>query len=218
LNVKQFDEDLATMCRRASSGHAQGVRAKLDVVRSHLVDLYRKNLVKINHSVIELLCAGKLIAEGYDIKVEHVLTNTLVCDVFGTKGESTIIIEIETGFVPPSHALDPARYCYARIISKTARYSGYANRFFLGTTVTNILPIPDIFQQPPRYRNRQEVQKAKAVCDLYYSNPPITVDQITYAEIHSVFVLDVDHGSIRETIPDVYLNETENEQRPFEWS
>jgi len=217
LNVKKFDDDLVEMCRRATLGQSPKVKSKLEVVRLHLVGLYRKNLVKINHSVIELLCAAKLISEGYEVVVERKLNDDLVCDVYGTKGESTMIVEIETGFVPPSHALDPARYCYARIISKTARYSAFANRFVLGTTVTNILPVPDIFQQPPRFRDSKEIQKAKVVCDIYYSSPPITIDQIEYAEVHSIFILDVDHGSIQETTPDVYLTQTEDQQRPFVW-
>jgi hypothetical protein len=213
--VKRFDADLATMCKRVSAGQPQEVRVKLDAVRSHLVDLYRKNLVKINHSVIELLCAEKLIVEGYDVKVEHKLGDNLVCDVYGTKGDSSMVVEIETGFVPPSHALDPARYCYARIISKTARYSAFANRFVLGTTVTNILPVPSVFEQPPRFRDFKDVQKEKVICDIYYSNPPITTDQIMYAEVHSIFILDVDQGSIQETTPDVYLNQTKEQQMSF---
>jgi hypothetical protein len=215
LNVRGFDTDLATVCERVSAGESQEVKVKLDVVRSHLVDLYRNNLVKINHSVIELLCAEKLIVEGYEVNVEHKVEANLVCDVLGAKGESIIVIEIETGFVPPAHALDPARYCYARIISKTARYSAFANRFVLGTTITNILPVPSIFEQPPRFRDSIDVQRAKDVCNLYYSNPPITTDQIRYAEIHSIFILDVDHGSIRETTPDVYLSQISQQRVSF---
>ena len=131
---------------RVSLGKAPFVKEKLEILRQHLVDLYRKNLVKINHSLIELLCAGTLIEEGYDVEVERKVEDDLVCDVYGTKGEGNIIVEIETGFIPPSNALDPAKYCYARILSKTARYSGFANRFVLGTTRSNILPIPVIFQ------------------------------------------------------------------------
>jgi len=218
LNVKRFDDDLVEMCKRVTLGQSPEVKSKLEGVRLHLVGLYRKNLVKINHSVIELLCADKLILEGYEVKVEHGLNDNLVCDVYGRKGESTMIVEIETGFVPPSHALDPARYCYARIISKTARYSAFANRFVLGTTVTNILPVPSIFQQPPRFRDSEDMKKAKAICDIYYSSPPITIDQIEYAEVHSIFSLDVDHGSIHETTPDIYLTQTEEQQKPFGWS
>jgi hypothetical protein len=218
LNVRAFDNDLAIICKRVAKGQPEEVRLKLNTIRSHLLELYRRNIVKINHSVIELLCAGKLIAEGYDVKVEHPVSRDLVCDVYGSKGDGNVIVEIETGFVPPSHALDPARYCYSRIISKTARYSQFANRFVLGTTTMNILPIPNLFENASRFRSLDDVKSAKAVCDIYYSNPAITLEQITYAQLHSIFVLDVDHGIIRETTPDEYLEETSKKQKNFNWS
>jgi hypothetical protein len=205
-NVKKFDDDLLKMRDLVSLGKAPFVKDKLETVRQHLVHLYRKNLVKINHSVIELLCAGHLIEEGYQIEVERKVGDDLVCDVYGTKGDGNVIVEIETGFVPPSNALDPSRYCYARILSKTARYSAYANRFVLGTTISNILSIPAIFQEPPRFRKIDEISRAKEICDIYYNKPPISTEQILNAELHSIFIIDVDSGSLKETTPDVYLN------------
>jgi len=212
VNVKRFDEDLNTMCRRASFDDPHEIRQQLDSIRVDLVYLYKKNLVKINHSVIELLCARKLLVEGYDVKVEHPLGQDLVCDVYGHKGEGNAIVEIETGFVPPAHALDPASYCYARILSKTARYSFFASRFILGTTVSNILPVPQIFLKPPRYRELEEIKKAKIACDQYYDSPPITLEQLTYARLHSIFILDVDRGRITETSADEYLGLTRDIQ------
>jgi len=194
------------MRKRITDGQSADLGSKLDKVRLHLIGLYRKNQVKINHSVIELLCAGKLIAEGYDVEVEKPLSDGLVCDVYGAKGEGSVIVEIETGFVPPSHALDPMRYCYSRIISKAARYSQFASRFVLGTTEMNILPIPNFLEVAPRFRKVNEITEAKRICDLYYSHPPIRLEQITYSQVHSVFVLDVDNGTIRESEPDTYLN------------
>ena len=46
------------------------------------------------------------------------MTDILVCDVFATKGDGEAIVEIETGFTPPEHALDPTSYYVARIASK----------------------------------------------------------------------------------------------------
>jgi hypothetical protein len=83
----------------------------------------RENLVKINHSVMEILCAAKLLWDGYNVDVEHVLSDSLVCDVMGEKNGQTTMVEIETGYIPPEHALDPSTYTFARIISKIARYS-----------------------------------------------------------------------------------------------
>jgi hypothetical protein len=210
LNATRFNSDLTAICKLASSGLDREEINKLNRTRLHLLELYKKNLVKINHSVIELICARHLISQEYSVKVEHKLRDDLVCDVYGEKGEGNIIVEIETGFVPPSHAIDPARYCHARIISKTARYSPKSNKFVLGTTSSNILSIPAFFQSAPRFRATEDVRRAKAVCDLYYHEPPITEEQITYAELHSVFVIDVDRASIAETSPDMYISKTKN--------
>ncbi len=50
------------------------------------------------------------------------MTDILVCDIFAKKGGNTLI-EIETGFTPPEHAMDTIDYFSARIMSKIARYS-----------------------------------------------------------------------------------------------
>jgi hypothetical protein len=207
LNVKRFEDDLNAICDKlASSSETPREKKKLDDIRLYLVELYKRNLVKINHSVIELICAHYLLQQGYDVKVEYKLQQDLVCDVYGKKGDGNIIIEIETGFVPPAHALDPTAYCSARIISKTARYSVYSNKFVLGTVASYVLPIPAFLQYAPRFRSSEDVNKGKALCDIYYHNPPIRLDQITYSELHSIFVIEIDLPFIKEISAEVYLS------------
>jgi hypothetical protein len=212
LDVKKFDSDLRTISEKVLTNKEPEIRQKLDTIRLHLVDLYKQNLVKINHSVIELVCANQLIGENYDVSVERKIAENLVCDVYGKKGEGSVIVEIETGFVPPSHAVDPSSYTYARIISKVARYSAFANRFILGTTISNILPIPKLFQLPPRMRDAKDLNKAKTFCDIYYAHPPIKVEEITYGELHSIFIFDVDRGTVKETSVEEYITRTKDIQ------
>lgn len=109
------------------SGDSEEVIKKVDFVKNRLIELYKRNIVKINHSVMELVCARHLIRYGYSVDVEKRLTDILVCDVYATKGDGEAVVEIETGFVPPEHALDPLSYYTARITSKIARYSKFAN-------------------------------------------------------------------------------------------
>ena len=56
-----------------------------------------RNLVKINHSAMELVCAKHLIRYGYKVDVEKQLTDILICDVYAEKGDGAAIVEIETG-------------------------------------------------------------------------------------------------------------------------
>ncbi|NIP62671.1 MAG: hypothetical protein GWN01_17380, partial [Nitrosopumilaceae archaeon] len=87
---------------------------------------------------------------------------------FAKKGGGSTIIEIETGFTPPEHALDTIDYYSARIMSKIARYSQYCSKFSLATPVIGLIPIPKIFLLPPNARSKKEVQKIKNICDRFY--------------------------------------------------
>jgi hypothetical protein len=201
----KFAEDLDALMRRICPDQDGLLADKLAKVKSRLVELNRQNLVKINHSVMELLCAKPLILKGYDVEAECGITDLLVCDLLGRKGDGRAIVEIETGFIPPEHALDPGSYYEARVISKVARYSAYCEKFSLGTPPLSILPIPAFFEKPARLRDMGEINAAKALCDRYYRNPPIELAEIRQASLHSVFLIDVDRGHVRELDIETYL-------------
>ncbi|MGQ9781081.1 MAG: hypothetical protein ACUVQ8_02340 [Nitrososphaeria archaeon] len=205
MALRRFEEDLDDVTRRACVGEDARTCAGLKSVRDELVKLYKRNLVKINHSVMELVCAKNLIKMGYDVQVEHRLSEVLVCDLYGLKGEGSLIVEIETGFVSPEHALYPITYYNARLSSKIARYSAYSSKFALGTPPTNLLTIPLYFQKPPRHRTLREAKNVKALCDLYYQNPPISLEEIRYARLHSIFVIDVDSIRAQEIDAEGYI-------------
>lgn len=126
MDVRRFRADLYELATRACSGDDQEVRSQVFGIADILVELYRKNFVKINHSALELVCVRGLVKRGYDVKVEHKLDKASVCDVMGTRGDGILIIEIETGFIPPEAALEPSPYTRGRIASKIARYSRFA--------------------------------------------------------------------------------------------
>jgi hypothetical protein len=201
---EKFGTDLQTLLTRLVPDENDSVFIKLDAVREKLVELHRHNLVKINHSAMEMICAKDLILKGYDVDVEHLLAESLVCDLLGIKGDGRAVIEIETGFVPPEHALDPTAYCSARIASKIARYSRFADKFSLASPLYQVLPIPPPFLKPPRAREREELEETKKLCDRYYDNPPIALQEITTGRVHSLLFIDVDKGIVREVDPETY--------------
>jgi hypothetical protein len=191
--------------RRIASNEDVRVKSELVRVTQRLVELYRRNLVKINHSVMELLCAKYLILKGYNVDVEHQLNETLVCDLFGVRGEGKLIVEVETGYTSPEHALEPSTYNKARIASKIARYSAFSDKFGLGTPPTNVLQIPEIFQKPPRCRRVDEITEVKALCDRYYKNPRVSLHEIKNARLHAIYIIDADGAMIREIDPEAYI-------------
>jgi len=188
-----------------SAGEPEDVVHRMDFVRNRLIDLYSRNLVKINHSAMELVCAKHLIRYGYEVDVEKQLTDILVCDVYAEKGNGAAIVEIETGFIPPEHALDPLSYYAARIASKIGRYSKYANKFVLATPPVSVLPVPQLFKRPPKDRSAGEIKEVKALCDKYYANPPVTVDEILNGRLHVIYIINIDIGKVVEMDVDSYF-------------
>jgi len=202
--MNKFDRDIEILLARLNSDTDEEAQKKLNVLRDKLIRLHEENVVKINHSVMELVCAKHLILKGYEMDIERPVDG-LVCDLYGVKGLGSHIVEVETGFIPPSHALDPANYRKSRIASKIIRYGNHSDKFALGVPPYYMLQIPDILVKPPRDRTLEDLKYLKTLCDLYYRNPPVSLDEIRNARIHIIYMIDVDEISIREVDPATYL-------------
>ena len=208
MDIEKFQNDVYAISELLSAQLDEENVPKLNFVRQSLIDMYKENLVKINHSVLEIICASELIAHGYSVDVEKSVSNLLTCDIFAAKGENTAIIEIETGFTPPEHALDTVDYYAARILSKIARYSQHCVKFSLATPVVNVLPISKLFLLPPNARKNEDVTRLKNLCDRFYKNPKIKFEDILNARIHSIYLINTDKGFAKELDPEAYLEMT----------
>ncbi len=208
MDVEKFQDDVYSITELLSEHLSPELVPKLNFVRQNLIEFYKKNLVKINHSVLELICSAELISHGFSVDVEKSISGVLVCDLFGKKDDETAIIEIETGFTPPEHALDTVDYYAARIVSKIARYSKHCGKFSLATPVVNILPISDIFLLPPNTRKSEDIEKLKKLCDRFYKNPQIKLEDIQNAYIHSIYLINTDKGFAKEMYPESYIQMT----------
>jgi len=210
LDLERFSEDVSTLLERMTRGEPAQILDRMNFVKHRLIDLYKRNIVKINHSAMELVCAKHLIHYGYNVDVERQLSDILVCDLYATKGDGEAIVEIETGFIPPEHALDPLSYYYARIASKIARYSKFASKFVLATPPVSILPIPRIFGRPPRDRRQDEIERVKLLCDKYYKNPPVTFNQILNGRLHMIYIINIDTAGVIEMDVESYFEAVAN--------
>jgi hypothetical protein len=208
MDLKKFQNDVNEMTENLSKNLKDSDASKLNRVRQQLIEMYKKNLVKINHSILELVCASSLISRGYTVDVEKGISDILVCDIYAKKGGGNTIVEIETGFTPPDHAMDTIDYFTARIMSKIARYSQYCSKFSLATPAVGILPISKVFLLPPNARNKEDVQKIKDLCDRYYKNPSIKYDDILNSHLHSIYLINIDKGFTKELDPQGYVDLT----------
>ena len=191
-----FAKDLETVTRKATSRYGVEVVEKASEVRERLLSLWEKKLIKSNHSIMEYVVSLYLISKGYDVHVEYPLGEDLVCDIYAVGGGRSLIVEIETGFVPPSNASDPISYRLAREVSKIVRYSPYADRFALATPPFHILQIPRIFLDSPTERGEKELAELKGLLDMYYREPPLSIEDLKKAKIDYVLIVNVDSVSV----------------------
>jgi hypothetical protein len=201
----KFEQDISTLMLRLTADMKEEDRGKLFRLRDWLLSLQKENVVKINHSVMELVCAKYLVLKGYDVQIEQRLNDFLTCDLLSTKGYGNLIVEVETGFIPPDHALDPLTYLSARLASKIVRYSSFAGKFALGVPPHYVLSFPNALAKPPRRRTSEEMEYVKKLCDMYYQNPPVTEEEVRNARLHEIYLIDVDRVKVLEIDPEAYM-------------
>jgi len=203
-STEEFIRDVDTVVSKILNKIDPSYHPKIHVLRDNLERMHRQNRVKINHSVMELVCAAHLIEAGFNVQLETAV-NGISTDVYAEKGLGSLMVEAETGFVPPENALDPLVYLRARAASKITRYSGYASKFVLATPPYYVLQIPPSLTKPPRFRTEEEIASVKRLCDLYYSNPPVSIEEIRNARLHAIYVVNVDNVSVREWEVNEYM-------------
>jgi len=162
LELNHFRADLDEVMGKIKPKVEEDEYAQLRILRDQLFSYQRANQVKINHSVMELICAKHLIQSGFNVELEHMI-DKVSCDVFGTKGFGTALVEVD------------------------------------------IMQIPPALTKPPRFRTDEEIAAIKKLCDLYYTSPPVSIEEIRNARLHSIYAIDVDNVSVREWEVNEYL-------------
>jgi len=200
-----FERDILAVKEALQRRYGPGARRGIEEVSEKLIALHRRNQVKINHSVMELVLAAYLIDRGYAVDPEHPLENDLIADLMAWRDGRSMIVEVETGFTSPENALDPQAYLTARVISKLARYSLHADRFSLATPAHNILQIPKTLLKPSRRRKAEDVNLLKTLCDRYYKTPEIALEKLTKMRLHSIYIINVDLLDVVKLTPRRYL-------------
>lgn len=227
MTKKRFIRDMDTLLEKLAPDTSAEVMEQLGKVRQRFVELSRKRLVKINHSIMQFLCAKHLIENGFRVEIEYPLNGgTLMADIFAVRerligtddardailskmhgikeNEECLVLEVETGFVPPKAALSPGTYRKTRIAAKIARYAGFSHFFCLATPHYHVLQIPNAMLQRVGQRDVDELMNLKAMCDAQYFSPPVLYDELATSEIHSIFIVNIDEMKVLEVDPQKY--------------
>jgi hypothetical protein len=179
---------------------------------------------------MQVICAKHLIEQDYSVKIEHpLLGGQLMADLFAVRKKEldieydiesvliserlglsedmeSLVVEIETGYVPPKAALYPVKYRETRMAAKIARYCRYSHRFGMATPNYHVLQIPRILMLPSEQRDQKRLERLKEQCDAFYLNPPILLDSLTMSEVDGIYIINVDQVTLTEISPEKYLD------------
>ena len=150
---QKFEQDLNVILSRLSQEAEQEVVNKLSVLKDHLVKLQKENVVKINHSIMELVCAKYLIQKAYEVQIEYPLNHILACDLFAIKGYGNLIVEIETGYIPPENALAPLTYTSARLGEQDYKIQQFRRKIRSRCTPALHFTVPKCFFETAKKSN-----------------------------------------------------------------
>ena len=64
MEDEKFGIDIDSLLLRLVPDRSDPAFAKLDAIRMKLVEMHKQNIVKINHSAMEVICAKHLISKG----------------------------------------------------------------------------------------------------------------------------------------------------------
>ena len=69
----KFIQDLDSVIKKFEDELTEKEYQKILRLREDLIEKHNRREVKINHSVMELICAKHLIKNGFDVDIEHEL-------------------------------------------------------------------------------------------------------------------------------------------------
>ncbi len=101
------------------------------------------------HAMIQRIVASWLRRLGFEVSLEHNVDGIHYADVFASDGVRNIIVEVETGYVPPMFISEAEVYMLARAIVKTVKYGCLADEFFIATPSYVRPPLPSLLVRSP---------------------------------------------------------------------
>jgi len=70
-NIEKFSRDINEVFIKICRDTSIEITNSLEQLKEKLIKMHSKGLVKINHSVMELIVAKRLLLKGYEVDVER---------------------------------------------------------------------------------------------------------------------------------------------------
>jgi len=109
------------------------------------------------HAMLQFLVALDLHRRGFDVSVEEPVDGGFKADVYAESPMGRVIVEVETGYVPPDRMYELEGFLEAKIAFKAVAYSAYTDLFIVATPSHMSLSIPGELLKPIESRDVRDV-------------------------------------------------------------
>jgi hypothetical protein len=109
------------------------------------------------HAMLQFLVALDLHRRGFDVSVEEPVDGGFKADVYAEGPTGRVIVEIETGYVPPDRMYELEGFLEAKVAFKAVAYSFYTDLFVVATPSHMSLSIPEELLKPIESRSVEDV-------------------------------------------------------------
>ncbi len=160
-------------------------------VERRLQQLYSRGALAKAHAILQYTIAAYLYTRGYDVQVEYDLPDGLRADVYAEAPWEELIVEVETGRVPPRFIVEYDSYMRARLAYKVLLYSQHA---------PTALAIPSYLEPfTPRQLLKYDGERGMIanLIQAYYNVDPARLQiLLDNARLERVYVINLARDSI----------------------
>ncbi len=163
-----------------------------------LSSLYRRRGIAGVHALVQYAMAVYLYKRGYDIQVEKLLGRGLRADIYGEAPWGSVIVEVETGFVPHNFILYGEAYIKARTSYKILNYSSLAEEFYIAIPASTnpAILLPRWVLKEPARRGPEDLAEARRLLESFYPGHHNLADNIWEARLDGIYTVSFNWSKI----------------------
>ncbi len=132
--------------------------------------LLERKLSKVSrlHAAVQVIVAQRLSEQGFVVSLEHEIDRVHVADVLAYNDTKSLIVEVETGYLPPMFISCAEDYIEAKLALKALKYSCSVDEFYIAMPSYMRLPIPRALTG--QLRNRDELERLSHKVAAFFGN------------------------------------------------
>lgn len=125
----RFRGELEELLRLTNVSGYNGLSRVLDTLDLEV----SKGAIARYHALLQFIVALDLYRRGFDVSVEEHIDGGFKADVFAESPQGSIVVEVETGYVPVDKIRFLEEFLEAKVAFKAVAYSVYADLFIIAT-------------------------------------------------------------------------------------